>query len=761
MTQGQFQQLLAAVTAGMAAPTAGAGAAAVMGRMGPCDLGREKLKQFKKFKDWHREASAKMSLLGLTTDQQKINFLRSCAGQELTEFWEKQAKITWEAAGDQVAYTYEEVIKATNTTLLSYVSRDRAIIDLLHMPQGDDSVTEFVTKVEDQAALCRVVEKPITEDDLKRLALIAGFKDRQLAEKCLGEQYDIKQVITTAITRESSKANAEAVKVQDTTSVKQVNTEAGFEERLHKLVKEGCEETVRKMQKKGRFSGTAKKTCPKCTFDHERDSNCPAEGKECRRCGLEGHFARSSICKGRQTQSNKRVEQVNKPTEEEVEEANYLSDDEVIHRVVEQKVPETIWPGVRRGGNTYSLRRIGAQGDKWVKVKVGNSEMELFADTGCKFTLITPQQYRPSMGKVVASDTHLRGWGSETYLDVKGMFRTTISMAKGAETKTWVYIVDGYRAEALLGDRDAEKLGVITFHKEGRKMEEVNLLVADLRKSGVKVNTGKEAGVKPTQRDHDLTMSVVDKFLGTSISDRIGKVKVKPVRLEYEPRFRAIQPQRYAVPYHYQDRLSQHLQKLREEGVLEDVDPREPIDCILNIALSEKKNGDIRMNIDARPLNKGAKMTRYHITTPQEVRHNIKDARYFSELDMGHGFHQVPLDQESSRSSVFQSHEGLHRMKRLYFGPMSASGIFHHVVSQQLAGLRGCISIHDNVLVYGSTLEEHNHNLEEMLQRAAERGITFKLSKSTFCQSEVRWFGRIFSATGMSPTSSPQAGRSP
>ena len=88
-------------------------------------------------------------------------------------------------------------------------------------------------------------------------------------------------------------------------------------------------------------------------------------------------------------------------------------------------------------------------------------------------------------------------------------------------------------------------------------------------------------------------------------------------------------------------------------------------------------------------------------------------------------------------------------MKRLYFGPMSASGIFHHVVSQQLAGLRGCINIHNNVLVYGSTLEEHNHN-EEMLQRAAERGITFKLSKSTFCQSKVRWFGRIFSATGMS-----------
>ena len=73
--------------------------------------------------------------------------------------------------------------------------------------------------------------------------------------------------------------------------------------------------------------------------------------------------------------------------------------------------------------------------------------MELFADTGCKFTLITPQQYRRSMGKVVASDTQLRCWGSNTYLDVKGMFRTALSMARGAMTETWVYVVHRYWSE--------------------------------------------------------------------------------------------------------------------------------------------------------------------------------------------------------------------------------------------------------------------------------------------------------------------------
>ena len=72
-------------------------------------------------------------------------------------------------------------------------------------------------------------------------------------------------------------------------------------------------------------------------------------------------------------------------------------------------------------------------------------------------------------------------------------------------------------------------------------------------------------------------------------------------------------------------------------------------------------------------------------------------------------------------------------MKRLLWTNVSLLHL-SHMVSQQLAGLKCCTSIHDNELVYGSTLEEHNCNLEDMLQRVAERGITFKLSKSTFCQ---------------------------
>ena len=141
-----------------------------------------------------------------------------------------------------------------------------------------------------------------------------------------------------------------------------------------------------------------------------------------------------------------------------------------LNRVEESNSRPTIWPGVNRNSKTRHVRRVdntGTGGDRWVELKVGKSHMKLYADTGSKYTIITPQQYKKSMGKVVAADTRLRAWGSKTHLEVKGMFHTNLRMDKGVTMDTWVYVVDGYRPEALLGDRDAEELGIFTFNKEG------------------------------------------------------------------------------------------------------------------------------------------------------------------------------------------------------------------------------------------------------------------------------------------------------
>ena len=129
MTQEQFTQLLATLQARPpdAAPTVAAGAAAMAGQIPPCHLGRNKVKRYKKWADWLRDAEAKMGFLKIAADTDKLDFLRSCAGKELTEFWVKEARIRYENVdGGAAAHTYPEVLKETKTALLKVVSRDRA-----------------------------------------------------------------------------------------------------------------------------------------------------------------------------------------------------------------------------------------------------------------------------------------------------------------------------------------------------------------------------------------------------------------------------------------------------------------------------------------------------------------------------------------------------------------------------------------------------------------------------------------------------------
>ena len=256
-----------------------------------------------------------------------------------------------------------------------------------------------------------------------------------------------------------------------------------------------------------------------------------------------------------------------------------------------------------------------------MRMNLGGEQMNLYCDTGSNITIITPEMYKDSMGKLVAAKSYLRAWGSTEYLDTKGMFKTTLTTARGATKRTWVYVVAGARPEPLLGDHDAEDLGIIAFNPDGGapKEEDVNKvsIPAKLRQAGKRVITERPPLHRVETKGKEEANRIVNGYKGPVFTDKVGLMKVEEVKLRYEEGFKPVQPARYSVPYHYQERLEVHLKKLENEGVIERVNPAEAVDCIFHLAISEKKAlGSIRMNIDARPYNKGAKHTRYHVTTP-------------------------------------------------------------------------------------------------------------------------------------------------
>ena len=277
--------------------------------------------------------------------------------------------------------------------------------------------------------------------------------------------------------------------------------------------------------------------------------------------------------------------------------------------------------------------------------------MNLYCDTGSRFTIIPPDLYKADMREVIPARCHLRAWGAETHLDTKGMLCTTLVTSARAKKLTWVYVVGGTDPEPLLGDTDAEDLGIISTWRETshsrRASEHCESSSGDIMLT--EDPWQQHSCQSMVSRNHSLLGKTHLTTSGRYYLWRmhghctgIHRPSLHWTNWTYEDTAithqydMGFQPPHIPVPYHYRDCLAIHLQKFKSEDIMEDVAPSEPIDCVLTIVISQRKTaGDIRMSIDARPLNLGAKHTKYHVTTPHEVRHLLEGAMVFLEMDMG------------------------------------------------------------------------------------------------------------------------------
>ena len=63
------------------------------------------------------------------------------------------------------------------------------------------------------------------------------------------------------------------------------------------------------------------------------------------------------------------------------------------------------------------------------------------------------------------------------------------------------------------------------------------------------------------------------------------------------------------------------------------------------------------------------------------------------------------------------------------------------------AGVKGCAAYLDDVIVTGSTLEEHNHNVLELFKRIESFGFRVRLEKCSFARKEIAFLNSMFLAS--------------
>ena len=115
------------------------------------------------------------------------------------------------------------------------------------------------------------------------------------------------------------------------------------------------------------------------------------------------------------------------------------------------------------------------------------------------------------------------------------------------------------------------------------------------------------------------------------------------------------------------------------------------------------------------------------------------------------GFFQIPLDDESKLLTAMGTPYGVYIFNVLAMGLSLASDVFEITIRDITKDLKGVINIADDILIYGSTVEEHDRNLLALLDRALEVNMTLNPKKFKFKCTSVPFFGNILTDNGIRP----------
>lgn len=233
-------------------------------------------------------------------------------------------------------------------------------------------------------------------------------------------------------------------------------------------------------------------------------------------------------------------------------------------------------------------------------------------------------------------------------------------------------------------------------------------------------------------------------------SPGLGLVRNHTHKVKLRHNVSPVQARLRRLPMTLRDQVSEEIFKLEREGVIERVDASEWVSPIVVV---KKQDGNIRMCIDLRAPNQAVVIDSFPLPHIDELLNSLGGSSYFSKLDLASAYHQVRLDPVSRDLTAFITHEGLFRFKRVCFGLASAPAAFQQIMSKILKDCPGVQFYLDDVIVYGSSLQEHDANLRRVLSRISQAGMKLNC-KGVFQVQELSFLGHHLSMKGLAPLSS-------
>ena len=203
---------------------------------------------------------------------------------------------------------------------------------------------------------------------------------------------------------------------------------------------------------------------------------------------------------------------------------------------------------------------------------------------------------------------------------------------------------------------------------------------------------------------------------------------------------------------HKSEACRKEIEMLMEYDMIET--SKSPLAC--GVVLAKKKGGQLRFCCDFRYLNAVTIEDAYPIPRIDESLSKLGDAKFFTTLDLGSAFWQVPLRKQDREKTGFACKLGLIQWKRMPFGLCNATATFQRLMAQALTSVTkkygNLIMCYVNDVVIATPyLDDHIERLDEVFTCMKQAGLNCKPSKCGILRDSIKYLGRLVDKHGVRP----------
>lgn len=209
----------------------------------------------------------------------------------------------------------------------------------------------------------------------------------------------------------------------------------------------------------------------------------------------------------------------------------------------------------------------------------------------------------------------------------------------------------------------------------------------------------------------------------------------------------------YRLPPSYSETIAKKVRKMVQNNLAEPSVSSWNSPVLLVPKKGAESVDDYRLVIDYRRLNDVLEDDKYPIPDINEILDGLGKAKYFSTIDLDQGYYQISLDKASRPYTAFTTSDGHFQLTRMPMGLKTSPPVFSRIMRTALGDLVGkiCYIYLDDVIIYGSTINDHERNLRQVLERLRKIGLQINFKKCKFFKTSVSFLGHIVSDEGLKP----------